>query len=155
MAVSLLQELAIEVCRPSQHQSCFSDQDNSSLSVPTPFKADTASVVYSPQPEWETSCTFHVIDHSDLHRMEMSPSRVSHVGSSTSYCGRVKEVVDDTCHDHLVQKRAEHAVLILPPAGQHQKEGVDHLAGSHKTRSSSASYGLGFTKFPANMPLHH
>ena len=65
--------------------------------------------------------------------MEMSPSRVSHVGGSTYYCERVKAVVDDTCHDGLVQKCAELAVLILPPAGQHQKEGVDPLACSYQT----------------------
>ena len=115
-------------------------QCKTTLSVPTPFKADTASVVYSHNPSGKPMHS-SMSSTTDLHRMEMSPSRISHVGSSTSYCGRVKEEVDDTSHDHLVQKRAEHAVLILPPAGQHQKEGVNHLAGSHITRSSSASYG--------------
>ena len=83
----------------------------------------------------------------------MSPSRVYHVGSSTSCCGRLKEVVDDTCHDGLVQKRAGLAVLTLPPAGQHQKEGVDPWPVRTK-HNFLCKLWASFLNSPANMPLH-
>ena len=90
---------------------------------------------------------------TDLHRMEMSPSRVSRVGSSTSYCERVKEVVDDTCHDGLVQKRAELAVLTLPPAGHciETKVGPEPVRTKHNLLCKLWASCL---NSPANMPLH-